>query len=799
MNPLSAISEQPKGLLNGIFDRLETLLRPASAGTFSANEAMLTAVIRAAGRPFGVKPAAGVAPGADEPLGDAVQRISRSAGLIAREIVLGHDWQQSLALPVIAIRKSNGVPVALLPRGTGWRHVDGSAPKHSARITRAIVTDLQPRAWVLGPALPDTALSGRALLGYGLSVKRSDLAAYSLMSALAGLALAFVPMANMVVTDLVLPGRDVILLQHVVAMLLALMLASLVTRFSAALCQLRMDGKTGSMLRAAAADRMIRLARASDAKAQSPATAALITRSAEGWHRGVWKLGLTVLSGVLVAAPSLAVMARTAPLAALLVIGIMVAAVATAAVVAKRQIDYLFSGPSSPTSWIASSFEALQQIVTVRAMAAEQRFFKQFSESFLGLKDKFLVSDRMGAIIHAIEHSLEAMVVSVAIGTVVIINPELTANDSIAFTMAVMTVAGAAVSIISGFSQACMLGMQRRMIEPFMNGVPAAATVGSAPAQLTGQITAHDIVVRPSRYAPPVLDGISFVIEPGQQIGIVGPSGSGKSTLLAALLGLCRADRGRVLFDGADLAQLDAAAVRRQIGVVSQSGRLFPGTILDNIAAGVPLSHDDAWRALATASLDHDIRSMPLGLSTPIGDADPVLSSGQVQRLLIARAVAQRPKILILDEATSTLDPLTEERVANALSSLGATVISVAHRLDTLRHCHTIHVLDRGRVVQSGSFTDLLGQAGLFASMKAVEDRAGKIVGAAAGAGVSTKELQRAQVVQRIAGATIARHPPAQLPQSVDRMRGPSAAKLDDAMARLGRLKAAYGTTDGNQ
>ncbi|MEZ5775001.1 MAG: ATP-binding cassette domain-containing protein [Hyphomicrobiaceae bacterium] len=799
---------RPQGPLTGIFDRLETMLRPTSAGAFSANEAPLAAAIRAAARAFGRKPAPGSAPGSGEPTGDAIGRIARSAGLIAREIVLGADWQRSFALPVIAIRVSDGTPVALLPRGGGWRFVDGAAPRRPAGLDAALAADLQQRAWVLGPALADAPLTSMGLLSFGFSMKWRDLAAYSLMSALAGAALACIPMANFAVTDIVLPGRDVSLLQHVVAMLLALMLASLATRLSAALCQLRMDGRTGSMLRAAAADRMIRLSRAADAKPQSPATAALITRSAEGWHRGVWKLGLTILSGLLVAAPSLLVMTRTAPLAALLVLAVMLASIAVSSLVARAQINNLFSGPCSPTSWIGLSFEALSQIVTVRALGAEQRFFKLFSESFLGLKDRFLVSDRLGAVIHALEHALEALVVGVAIATVVILSPELTSGDSVAFAMAVMTVAGSAVSIVSGFSQACSLGMQRRMIEPFMNGTPALASVGGAPQRLRGEIVVHDLVVRPSRYLPPILDGVSLRIEPRSHIGIVGPSGSGKSTLINALLGLRRVDHGRILLDGVDLAQLDAAAVRRQIGVVGQSGRLFPGTILDNISAGVPLGRDEAWQALETAALADEVRAMPLGLSTPIGDADPVLSTGQVQRLLIARAVAHRPRVLVLDEATSALDPATEAKVAAALGALEATVIAVAHRLDTVRHCDCIHVLDDGRIVESGRYDALMAAGGLLAAMVAADARAlgampaqetplvAETVSPQPPPAAASGDASRTEALARSIGAAL--EAGARLKGARPEAERPSARQsLDDALARLERLKQVYKKPQG--
>ncbi len=711
-------------ILTGVFDRVDSMLRPEAEGGFSAREAPATAAIRAAAKAFGAKPAPGIAPAPDEPIGSAIARIARSAGLIAREMVLTPDWQRAVALPLIVIRKSDKAPLAFLPHGSSWRVVDGSAPRRPVQLQAHAANDIETRAWVLGPALPDKAIKTRDLFLYGFQTKVRDLSAYALMSALAGLALACVPISNIAVTDIVIPGRDLTLLNHIIAMLLALMLASLATRLSAALCQLRIDGRTGSMLRAAAADRMIRLQTAPNAKPLSPAAAALITRCVETWHRGMWHLALTIVAGLLVALPSLIVMMRVAPLGAGLALSLMIAAIAISALIVRKQIATLFGGPCSPTSWISMSFEALAQIVTVRALAAEQRMFKLFAESFLGLKDRFLACDRMGAWIHALEHALEAIVIAVAIATVVLVNQKISANDSVAFTMAVMTVAGAAVTIVHGFTQASMLGLQERMIEPVLQGTPAPATSGGMPGSLMGEVSVRGVVVQHGANGVKVLDGIDLDISPGQHIGVVGASGSGKTTLINALIGVVKPTSGSVMYDGSDLATVDAAAVRRQIGIVGQAGRLFPGTLLDNIAAGLPLSQQEAWEALSIAALDDDVRQMPLGLATPIGDADPVLSTGQVQRLLIARAVAQRPKILILDEATSALDPATEARVAAALDALQATVISVAHRLETLAHCDVIHVLEAGRIVEAGSFSNLQASGGALAAMVAANLRA---------------------------------------------------------------------------
>jgi ABC-type bacteriocin/lantibiotic exporter with double-glycine peptidase domain len=180
------------------------------------------------------------------------------------------------------------------------------------------------------------------------------------------------------------------------------------------------------------------------------------------------------------------------------------------------------------------------------------------------------------------------------------------------------------------------------------------------------------------------------------------------------LLGFETPESGSIHYDGHDLATLDLQAVRRQLGVVLQSSRVFPGSVLQNIVGTSTLTLDDAWEAAGLAGLDEDIRAMPMGMQTFIVEGGSTLSGGQRQRLLIARAIVQRPRILLFDEATSALDNETQAIVSQALEALRATRIVIAHRLSTIMHADRIVVLVDGRIVQSGVYEELLAQSGQF-------------------------------------------------------------------------------------
>ncbi len=213
-----------------------------------------------------------------------------------------------------------------------------------------------------------------------------------------------------------------------------------------------------------------------------------------------------------------------------------------------------------------------------------------------------------------------------------------------------------------------------------------------------------------------MLTDIDLAIRPGEFVAIVGASGSGKSTLLRLLLGFERPSRGTVRYDGEDLASLDLKSPGSHLGTVLQAGRLWAGDLYANIAGATSLGVDEAWEAARAAGLA-DIEAMPMGLYTLVGEGVSTLSGGQRQRVLIARALAGKPRVLLLDEATSALDNLSQAAVLESLEKLAATRVVIAHRLSTVRNADRIVVLERGRIVQQGTFRELADRPGPFAAM----------------------------------------------------------------------------------
>lgn len=232
---------------------------------------------------------------------------------------------------------------------------------------------------------------------------------------------------------------------------------------------------------------------------------------------------------------------------------------------------------------------------------------------------------------------------------------------------------------------------------------------------LHGNYEFKDVSFKYDDGMPLVLSGLNMVIEAGKVTAIVGPSGSGKTSAIRLLSALEYPSSGQLLVDGRDIRSVDAHSLRSKLGVVVQGGMLANGSILDNIGGGVEISEDVAWNAAKRANIADDINAMPMKMHTIVSPL--TLSGGQAQRVLVARALAKNPEVLLLDEATSALDNVSQAVITEVLSTMKITQIMIAQRLSTLQSADKIYVMDRGQVVEEGTFDTLLAAGGLFADL----------------------------------------------------------------------------------
>ena len=235
---------------------------------------------------------------------------------------------------------------------------------------------------------------------------------------------------------------------------------------------------------------------------------------------------------------------------------------------------------------------------------------------------------------------------------------------------------------------------------------------------LNGTLALKHVSFGYSKEGKKILDNLDFTVNKGEYVALVGKSGCGKSTTIKLLLGFENPGKGDVFYNGQPLRALDLKSVRKNIGVVLQSGTVIRGTIEDNIKLNnANLTEEEVWEAAKTAGLEEDILMLPLGLKTPLPYGGKGMSGGQIQKIMIARAVANHPGLLIFDEATSALDNVSQKHISDALDQLSCTRIVVAHRLSTIKNCDRILVLDEGKIIEEGDYDTLMQKNGFFTEL----------------------------------------------------------------------------------
>lgn len=371
--------------------------------------------------------------------------------------------------------------------------------------------------------------------------------------------------------------------------------------------------------------------------------------------------------------------------------------------------------------------EAVSSAETVKSMAVEPQFIRRWDDQLSAYVAAGFRVSSLGNLGQQLIQFIGKLVTLLTLyfGAKLVIDGKLSVGQLIAFNMMSQRVAAPVLRLAQLWQDFQQVGLSMRRLGDILNTRNELPQSRQALPPIKGDVSFEDIRFRYRPDGPPILNGVSLHIQPGQVIGIVGRSGSGKSTLTKLLQRLYVPEHGRVRVDGIDLALADPAWLRRQIGVVLQENVLFNRSIRDNIAvtdAGIPLEQVIHAATLAGA---HDfILELPQGYDTIVGEHGSGLSGGQRQRIAIARALVSNPRILIFDEATSALDFETERIVQQNMRAMcqGRTVIIIAHRLTAVRHADCIIAMDKGAIVESGSHDQLIAQAGYYAHLVSLQN-----------------------------------------------------------------------------
>lgn len=368
----------------------------------------------------------------------------------------------------------------------------------------------------------------------------------------------------------------------------------------------------------------------------------------------------------------------------------------------------------STTSFL---FQLCRGLSKIKATASENIMLTKWFKRYVILERVMFKVHGMNIIEDIFKSGINITLLSIIFLSIIILQPEkISLGSYIGFTVAYGQFFVGICSMANLVNEVLQNVSTLRMIKPFLNApTELDLTADLKKWELTGSISAHDVNFTYPNTDQPVLKKINFAVSPGEMVSIVGPSGCGKSTLLAILLGFEKPQSGCVMYDGQPLSELNLRALRNQFGVVLQGSKLVSGSIKENIIGHhSAMSEEELWRIAKAACILDDIQKMPMGFHTMVSALDGQVSGGQVQRILIAKALAKKPKILFLDEATSALDSITQAQVMKNIESLGITRIVLAHRLSTIKQADKILVLQDGAVVESGDFNSLIELKGLF-------------------------------------------------------------------------------------
>jgi NHLM bacteriocin system ABC transporter ATP-binding protein len=671
---------------------------------------------------------------------DAIEALAVPAGMRSRRVLLDAGWWRQSGGPMIARvsdrrrvpRGPTPIASASLAEGTGWvaltpdlggyrmRATDADSGRSVEwRVDDAIASRLAPFAFTFYRRFEARALGAKDMLRFAARHGGRDLILLTIAGFAAALVGLFTPIATGWLIDRAIPSNATRTVQAIIAGLAVAGVAIIALEVLRALAVLRFEARIGVAMQAALVDRVIcapvRFFRdfASGDLALRMGSVNTIQRTVTGSTIGTFITSLFLFSNV-------ALMIAYSPALTLAASGIVIVVIAVSTLVGLARLRVRPKIEAMDGKLSAIQFETFAAISKLRACAAEPRAFEQWYARYNHFRDLNGVSARLtnweSVALNLLQPGATILVLFLAWRLAP--TSRMSTGDFVAFHAALFALLGGVYMLISTLLDLVNLKPVWDRARPILETSPEDCGAAGEQHEPRGAIALEKVSFAYPR-GPLVLHDVDLAIRPGEFVAIVGASGSGKSTLLRLLLGFETPDAGSVRYDGKSLKDLDLRYLRRRLGTVLQGGKLWAGDLLTNIVGANTLGVEAAWDAARRAGLERDIESMPMGLYTVVGEGLSTLSGGQRQRVLIARALVGAPRILLLDEATSALDNISQATVLQGLAGLEATRIVIAHRLNTVRNADRIVVLERGRVVQQGTFAQLAAESGPFSAMLA--------------------------------------------------------------------------------
>ncbi len=647
---------------------------------------------------------------------DQLEYRLRPFGIMRREVALDKGWYRHAVGPMLGTLSESGAAVALIPgKVSGYTYYDFSAGER-VKLNRKTEKLLDEEAVCFYKPLPLKKLSMIDLVKFMLQqLSLSDIFLYVGMMLVVTLLGMLSPMFTKWLFGEVLQSGSTQVLLALAAFMICYSLCRLFVGACQALINSRVSIKQNIAVQAAVMGRLMSL----PANFFKNYAAGELTQRANYVQTLCSTLMNTIASTGLTSLFSLIYIAQVFAYAPALVVPSLLITAATILVslittFAQMRITKERMLLSSKTSGM--TYSMITGIQKIKLAGAEKRMFSRWARSYA--KEAVLTYNPPLFLKISGTISLAISLIGSLILYYLAVQSNVSVADYYAFNSAYAMVSGAFTSLAGIATTIANIKPILEMAKPIMETEPELTEGKEIVTSVRGGIELSHVSFRYDEKMPNVIDDLSMKIRSGEYIAIVGATGCGKSTLLRLLLGFETPQKGAIYYDGKDLSGLDLKSVRRSIGTVMQDGKLISGDIYSNIVIAAPqLTLNDAWEAAKLASFDDDIRAMPMGMNTLVSEGQGGFSGGQRQRLMIARALAPKPRILMFDEATSALDNITQKKVSEAIDGLKCTRIVIAHRLSTIRHCDRIVVLKDGKIIEDGNYESLIAENGYFAEL----------------------------------------------------------------------------------
>ena len=649
-------------------------------------------------------------------MNEQLEYLMRPYGIMRRTVKLEGKWYRDAVGAMLGVLKESGRVVALLPSGlSGYSYYDYETGR-KRKINRRNVHLFEEEAIAFYKPFPLKKMSIPSLAKYIVhALSAADLVMIALVTLALSLVGMITPMLNKLLFGRVLMSGSVRLLASIAVFSVCVSISTLLITAVKNMITARIETKLNISVEAATMMRVMSLPAdffKQYSSGELSSRASQVGVLCRMLVSTVLSTGLTSLFSLIYISQIFAY-APTLVVPALIIILVTVVFSIVSSLVEMNLSTQQMEISGKESGMIYSFITGIQKI---RLTGAEKRAFARWGNLYAKSADleygppAFI---KLNSVI-----SLAISLVGTIVMYVLAVESGISVADYYAFSTAYGMVSGAFMSLAGIALTAAQIKPILTMVKPFFDAVPEVSDGKQVLTRLSGGIELNNVSFGYSENMPLVIDDLSLKIRPGQYVAIVGKTGCGKSTLMRLLLGFEHPKKGAIYYDGKDLEKIELRSLRRRIGVVMQNGKLFQGDIYSNIVISAPwLSRQDAWEAAELAGIADDIRSMPMGMDTMISEGAGGISGGQRQRLMIARAIAPKPKILMFDEATSALDNITQKKISESLDSLKCTRIVIAHRLSTIKQCDRIIVLDKGKIIEDGKYDELIEKNGFFAEL----------------------------------------------------------------------------------